>query len=276
MAYINIHLLSLRFLLRKDIINHKDILLILFFSNNVCYFIMNIYSDFSHSVLKYLKDTEVNINNLLIITRDFNIKDWSWDPSFPYHMSISNDLFILADSFNLDLSLPTNPVPTRYSNTMGESNSVIDLMSLCSGSNKLNNHSIHPDWHLTLDHMPLTVTIPIEEEFIQSSKLSLPKKSEEEEVFVTEVVDIFKFLNTLILSNQESLELVVNLLALRIDQAWNTNARKVNIMKHSKKWWNKDYNRALNKYRVSRNLKDWKSFKRTVKSTKRLFFDTKI
>jgi len=124
--------------------------------------------------------------------------------------------------------------------------------------------------------MPLTVTIPIEEEFIQSSKLSLPKKSEEEEVFVTEVVDIFKFLNTLILSNQESLELVVNLLALRIDQAWNTNARKVNIMKHSKKWWNKDYNRALNKYRVSRNLKDWKSFKRTVKSTKRLFFDTKI
>jgi len=75
MAYINIHLLSLRFLLRKDIINHKDILLILFFSNNVCYFIMNIYSDFSHSVLKYLKDTEVNINNLLIITRDFNIKD---------------------------------------------------------------------------------------------------------------------------------------------------------------------------------------------------------
>jgi len=47
-------------------------------------------------------------------------------------------------------------------------------------------------------------------------------------------------------------------------------------MKYSKKWWNKDCNQALNKYRVSRNLEDWKLFKRTVKSTKRLFFNTKI
>jgi len=36
---------------------------------------MNIYSDTSHSALKYLKDTEVNINNLLIITGNFNIRD---------------------------------------------------------------------------------------------------------------------------------------------------------------------------------------------------------
>jgi len=123
---------------------------------------------------------------------------------------------------------------------------------------------------------PLTVTIPIEEEFIQLSKLSLPKKSKEEESFVTEAVNIFKSLNTSTLSNQESLEQVVNSLVLRINQAWNTNARKVNITRHSKKWWNKDCNQALNKYRVSRNLEDWKSFKRTVKSTKRSFFDTKI
>jgi len=75
MAYINIHPSLFRFLLCKDIINHKDILLISFFSNNVCYFIMNIYSDFSHSALKYLKDTKVNINNLLIMTGDFNIRD---------------------------------------------------------------------------------------------------------------------------------------------------------------------------------------------------------
>jgi len=219
MAYINIHLLLFRFLFFKNIINHKDILLISFFSSNVCYFIMNIYSDFSHSALKYLKNTEVNINNLLIMTGDFNIRDRVWDPSFPYHTSISDDLFILADSSNLDLSLPTNTVPTRYSNTIGEANLVIDLIFLCSGLNELNNHSIYPDWCFILDNMPLTVTIPIEEEFIQSFKLSLPKKSKEEESFVTEVVDIFKSLDTSILSNQESLEQVVNLLTSRIDQA---------------------------------------------------------
>ena len=91
---------------------------------------MNVYSDSSHSALKYLKDTEVNINNLLIMTGDFNIRNSLWDLSFPHHLSISDDLIIIADSFNLELSLPTNSFPTRYSDTEGESNSIIDLMFL--------------------------------------------------------------------------------------------------------------------------------------------------
>ena len=157
-------------------------------------------------------------------------------------MSISNDLFILADSFNLDLSLPTSSVLTRYSNTMGKSNSVINLMFLCSRSNELNNHSIHPDQCPILDYVPLTVTIPIEEKFVQSSKLFLLKKSKKEELFVTEVINIFKSLDTSILSNLESLKQVVNSLVSRINQAQNINARKVNITKYSKKWWNENCN----------------------------------
>jgi len=91
---------------------------------------MNIYSDSSHSALKYLKNTEVNINNLLIMTGNFNIRDSLWDPAFPHHSSISDDLIIIADSFNLVLSVPANSVPTRYSDIVGESNLVIDLMFL--------------------------------------------------------------------------------------------------------------------------------------------------
>ena len=217
---------------------------------------MNIYSNYSHSALKYFKDTEVNINNLLIITGDFNIRDQSWDPSFPHHLSISDDLFIIADLFNLDLLIPTNPAPTRYSDTVGELNLVINLMFLHSGSSELNCYSIHPNWHLTSDHTPLTITIPIKEEFVQSSKFLLLKKSKEEEIFVKEVIAIFKSLDTSTLLNQESLEQIVNSLVSKIDQAWNTNARKVNITKHSKKWWNEDCNHSLNEYRESRNLKD--------------------
>ena len=36
---------------------------------------MNIYSDSSYIALKYLKDIEVNIDNVLVITGDFNIRD---------------------------------------------------------------------------------------------------------------------------------------------------------------------------------------------------------
>jgi len=38
-------------------------------------FIINIYSDDQQFTLKYLKDTEVKLNNILIMIRDFNIRD---------------------------------------------------------------------------------------------------------------------------------------------------------------------------------------------------------
>ena len=144
--YINVRLSSFRFSLHKDVINHRDILLASFFNDNNIFWIMNVYSNLSHSALKYLMDTEVNISNLLVMTGDFNIRDSIWDPSFLYYSSISDNLMIIADSFNLELLILTNQVSTRYSDTVSEANSVIDLMFLWSGSNELNNHSIHPKW----------------------------------------------------------------------------------------------------------------------------------
>ena len=80
-AYINTHLFPLHFSLCCDIINHPDILLMSFTNNHIQYFIMNIYLDSSHTALKYLKDIKVNIDNVLIMTGDFSIRDSLWDPS---------------------------------------------------------------------------------------------------------------------------------------------------------------------------------------------------
>jgi len=129
-SYINICLFSFRFTLCKAVINHQNILLASFFNNNIIFWVMNIYSDSSHSALKYLKDAEVNISNLLIMTGDFNIRDCIWDPSFPHYSSFSDDLMIIADSFNLELLFPTNCVPTRYLDSDSGLNPVIDLMFL--------------------------------------------------------------------------------------------------------------------------------------------------
>ena len=180
---------------------------------------LNIYSDSSHMALKYLKDIEVNIDNILIMTGDFNIRDSLWDLSFPHHSSISNNLMIIADSFNLTLSTPTNPSPTRFSDMAGEANLVIDLMFLQYGSSKLNQHSICPDSHISLDHAPLIINIPIIDEFINTSKLLIAPNSEQEMAFVKDLITVFKNIEISNITNKDNLEDIVNCIGTSINWA---------------------------------------------------------
>ena len=114
------------------------------------------------------------------MTGNFNIQDNLWDSLFPHHSSISNNLFIIADFFDLGLFLPTNQVPTRYSNNNQVSNSVIDLMFLCCRSSEIDNHSIHLEWKFISDHAPLTIVIPLVGEYINTRKQTIIKNSDKE------------------------------------------------------------------------------------------------
>jgi len=184
--------------------------------------------------LKYLKDIEVNIDNVLIMTEDFNIRDSLWDPSFPHHSSISDDLMIIADSFNLTLSTPTNPFPTRFLDTAGKSNSVIDLMFLRYGSSELNQHLICLDRHLSLDHASLIINITIDDKFINTSKLLIAPNSEQEMAFVKDLITVFENVEINNIANKDNLEDIVNHIGTSINWAWTKNAKRSRISRHSK------------------------------------------
>jgi len=202
------------------------------------------------------------------MTGDFNIWDSLWDLSYSHHASISNDLLIIADLFNLNLLTPTNQVLTRYSDNINNTNSVIDLIFLQCSSTELDNHLIQPDWYLTSDHTLLTVTISIIKEYVNSRKISIVKDSKEKASFIKDVIVSIRNLNTSSLLDIPSLENVTNNFANSIDNAWMKNSKIINIMKHLKSLWNNNCSRDLEKYRNLKSLEDWKIFCRMVKDTK--------
>ena len=120
--------------------------------------------------LKYFKDTKVNINNVLIMTRDFNIRDSFWDLNFLYYSSHKDTLFDITDFFHLELFKSTEFFPTRYSDNAQDLNSVLDLVFLYPNSPEHDNHCIHSNWRLTSDHTPITINISILKKCIQTKK----------------------------------------------------------------------------------------------------------
>ena len=154
-TYINIKLSSLCFSLHKDILSYRDILIVSLFINNNIFFLINIYSDSLYSALKYLKDTGVKIPNVLAMADNFNIRDSFWDPMYPLHSSYSDLLFNITDFLLLELLYLTNLISTRYLYNDQNLNSVIDLMFFRYSTVEINNHTIHPEWRLLLDHVPL-------------------------------------------------------------------------------------------------------------------------
>ena len=128
------------FFTKQGYFNYQDINLISFFNYSIICFILNIYLDNQQNALKYLKNTKVNLNNILIMTEDFNIRDSDWNPSYSHYLSYSDILREIADNLNLDLSTSINPVSTQYMDNSQNSNLVIDFMFLYAKSKGFNNH----------------------------------------------------------------------------------------------------------------------------------------
>ena len=100
------------------------------------------------------------------------------------------------------------------------------------------------------------VSIAINEENIDSFRFSIVINSEEEASFIKKVSYAIKSIDITNLSDSNKLKEVTNSLILKIEYAWKMNSKRVNIMKHSKSWWNKEYRCALNNYRTTINLEN--------------------
>ena len=94
------------------------------------------------------------------------------------------------------------------------------------------------------------------------------KNSDEEKVFINNLIKTIRSIDTSDLLDVESLENVVLTLVCFMERIQEENLKIVNITMHSKTQWNEKYNRDLKKYKLTKHVKDWKQFKRIVKNTK--------
>jgi len=74
-TYINKKLLKMRFTLRPNIINHWDINILVFHSDQHINYIINIYSNDNQNALKFLNQNIIDLNNTVVMIGDFNIRD---------------------------------------------------------------------------------------------------------------------------------------------------------------------------------------------------------
>jgi len=103
-TYVNKYLLKMKFALHLDIINYRDINVLFFHNEQDVNFMINVYSNSNQTALQFLSQNIVNLNNTIIMTGNFNIRDSNWDPNFHHHSIYTDNLFILADSLGLELS----------------------------------------------------------------------------------------------------------------------------------------------------------------------------
>jgi len=120
------------------------------------------------------------------------------------------------------------------------------------------------------------LTFPFTEELIQNKCQIIIRNSEEKENFISNLIKAIGSIDIMIILNKDDLENIFQEYARISEIIWYKHSRYVNITRRSKDWWNKDCQIKLRNYRSSKSIEDWKSFKGTVKKTKRSFFDDKI
>lgn len=184
------------------------------------YFSINVYSGDQQSILKYYKNTEMNLNNVLTITEDFNIRDNEWNPSYSYHSHYTDFLKEIANSFNLELSTLVNQVSTQYADNYYDSSLVLNLMFLHSISEDLNYYFILSDLQGLSDYTFLLVYITIEEEFILEEKLAIVKNNEKEKTFVNNLITRLGNINITNIHDQKTLRETVGKFASIVEELW--------------------------------------------------------
>jgi hypothetical protein len=138
MCYVHKRLIKFRSSYCREIIDHRDLLLLSLQVGGSEIFALNIYNDDRATAVSFLRREGLVIPCLSIMTGDFNCHSIVWDPSYNSHRAAAAHLLELTQDLELDWDPPANPGPTYVPHVKTLNHMVIDLIFLvCSISSEV-------------------------------------------------------------------------------------------------------------------------------------------
>jgi hypothetical protein len=244
----------------REVIDHRNLLLLSLQVGGSKIFALNMYNDDRATAVSFLRREGLVIPRLSIMTGNFNCHSMVWDPSYDSHGVAATHLLELTQDLELDWDPPVNPglifTPPGVATELPQRR-MIKLQGL-------------------LDHIPLLSKIHIRPSKLETTRITIPKKSDEEDAFMGDLYRLMRSVSVLPIMSQDRVEERVNAFASAFSTAWETNMVEVVIKSRSKDRWSKECSEAIKHYRESHNPWHYKQFQLVVKDAKQVFFDKQI
>ena len=256
MAYVSRRLASYRPALRRDIVDHRDIMLLSLFTGREPMHLLNVYSDAQHTAITWLSRNIARLPPVSYMGGDFNSHSAVWDDSVLHQHWDSNSLIESAQLMGLDWARPSNHGPTHYPHADGLRPSVIDLVFLEVREALHRQPRLLDEMRDTSDHVPILTTLPLGPDQGPEGRRSIKPDSKAEENFVDQLTTGISRIDVRGLTSAERIDLAVDSLAAVISEAWLCHSKEVRITKHSNPWWNDECKQALLEYQASHRPED--------------------
>ncbi|KAF5321475.1 hypothetical protein D9619_001126 [Psilocybe cf. subviscida] len=131
MAYVLMRLSAWRPSMRRDIIDHRDVLVLSLFAEGHTFNFRNVYSDNKFTAIRLLAARADTLPQFHYMGGNFNCHSSAWDPvPCPANMAASHWLLEVAATIGLELETVSNPGPTHIPRDASKGPLVIDLVFL--------------------------------------------------------------------------------------------------------------------------------------------------
>ncbi|KAF5345666.1 hypothetical protein D9756_011572 [Leucocoprinus leucothites] len=235
-------------LLWQDLIDHCNVLVLSLFSRREPLNLMNVYSDDMHMATNLLSKEVDALPTFIYIGGNFNYHSSVWDLSVDHHHTSAISLLETASDLGVEWARPINAANTYISHNIDLEGSVIDLMFTQAPDSDLNLPRLDHLQKGPSDHILMVLSLPIMTSNIRVTCTVLPRESNEEVAFLTDVGCLFLDLDTLDLSTPDWIEVMVSAMADTFSWIWTTHAKTITITNWSKSWWTNECSAAKAQY----------------------------